>query len=73
MRVDGIICWNSHTAPGDFVHLDHTMSDQPGLVPKMDGWHTRDMIIAISIFFDSVSGHSLNHLNISTSGEEIYG
>ena len=47
---------------------DQMMSAQPGLVPRMDGRHTKDRITAVSVFLDTVTGHSFSHLQISTGG-----
>ena len=49
---------------------DQSMSVQPGLVPRMDGKHTKDRITAMSVFLDSATSHSFSHLQISTGGEE---
>ena len=36
----------------------------------MDGQPTRDSFTIVSVFLDSVTGHSFSHLQISTGGEE---
>ena len=61
-RQAGTIGREHHKKPGNSTMCDQTMSAQKGLVPHMDGYHTRDRIIAVSVYLDSVSGHSFSHL-----------
>ena len=67
-RAYGSIRKVHHVKPGDGTICDQTMSAQPGLVPRMGGRHTKDRITAVSVFLDSVTGHSFSHLQISTGG-----
>ena len=67
-RQAGKIRREHHTSPGDGTMCDQMMSAQPGLVPRMYGRHTKDMITAVSVFLDSVTGHSFSHLQTSTGG-----
>ena len=69
-RAYGSIRKVHHVKPGDGTICDQTMSAQPGLVPRMGGRHTKDRITAVSVFLDSVTGHSFSHLQISTGGDE---
>ena len=46
------------------------ISAHPGLVPSMDGGHTRDRIHCGTVFFDKVSTLSFTHLQCSTGGIE---
>jgi hypothetical protein len=52
-------------APGDKVSLDHVVSGQPGLVPRMDGKHTKQRIVGGAVFKDHVTGYSYTHLQTS--------
>ena len=52
------------------VNLDQMQSDQPGLVPIMDGRHIKDRITSVTVFLDDHSSHSYSHLQISTGGDE---
>jgi hypothetical protein len=61
---------DSETSPGDSISIDHVISAQPGLVPRMDGKYTHDCIIAGCVFFDHVSGFSYTHLQTSVSNEQ---
>ena len=69
-RTYGSIRKAHHIKPGDGTMCDQMMSAQPGLLPRMGGRHTKDRITAVSVFLDSVTGHSLSHLQISTGGDE---
>lgn len=55
----------SDLCPGDATSMDHVISAQPGLVPRLDGRHTRDRIVGACVFFDHVSNHSYTHLQTS--------
>ena len=61
---------DSETAPGDRTSIDHVISAQPGLVPRLDGRHTRDRITAACVFFDHVSGLSYSHMQTSVDNEQ---
>ena len=56
--------------PGDATSMDHVISAQPGLVPRMDSKHTKDRITSGCVFFDHVSGHSYTHLQTSVDNEQ---
>ena len=58
------------TQPGDATSMDHIISAQPGLVPRMDSKHTKDRIVAGCVFFDHVSGHSYTHLQTSVDNTQ---
>jgi hypothetical protein len=55
----------TETSPGDATSIDHVISHQPGLVPRMDGRHTKDRINSACVFIDHVSGLSYSHLQTS--------
>ena len=61
---------HNETAPGDRVSIDHVISAQPGLVPRMDGRHTRDRINSVCVFIDHVSGLSYSHMQTSVNNEQ---
>ena len=46
------------------------VSAQPGLVPRLEGKHTRDRIMATTIYFDHYSGYIYSHLQCSTDTED---
>jgi hypothetical protein len=54
--------------PGAKVSIDHVISAQPGLVPRMDGRHTRDRISGGCVFIDNDSRYSYTHLQTSIDG-----
>ena len=58
------------TAPGDATSMDHVISAQPGLVPRMDSKHTRERISSGCVFFDHVSGLSYTHMQTSCDNEQ---
>jgi hypothetical protein len=60
----------TETKPGDRTSIDHVISAQPGLVPRMDGRHTRDRINSGCVFFDHISGHSYTHLQTSVDNDQ---
>lgn len=55
--------------PGDRVSVDHIISAQPGLVPRVDGRHTLDRITSGCVFVDHVSGYS--YTNMQTSCDNL--
>ena len=61
----GTIRSEEDTNPGDKVSLDHIVSGQPGLVPRMDGKHTKQRIVGGAVFKDHVSSYSYTHLQTS--------
>ena len=69
-RPAGKVCTPCKTVPGEKVHLDQMQSAQPGLVPRMDGRHTKDRITSVTVFLDDHSSHSYSHLQTSTGGDE---
>ena len=56
--------------PGAKVSVDHVISAQPGLVPRMDGRHTRDRISGGCVFIDNDSRYSYTHLQSSIDGDQ---
>ena len=50
--------------------MDHIISAQPGLVPRMDSKHTKERITAGCVFFDNVTGHSYTHLQTSVDNTQ---
>ena len=56
--------------PGDLVCCDHLISAQPGLLPRIDGKHTRDRISSACIFKDVHSGFTYVHLQTSCDIEQ---
>ena len=59
-----------HTKPGSCVATDQVISAHPGLVPRMDGRHTRDRISCGSVFIDTTTGYSFTHMQTSTDCEQ---
>jgi len=55
---------------GDRVSIDHLISAQPGLVPRMDGRHTKDRIVGACVFVDDATGYKYTHLQTSIDGEQ---
>ena len=47
------------------------ISAHPGLVPRIDGCHSRDRIHCGTVFYDNVSTLSFTYLQYSTGGIEI--
>ena len=45
-------------------------STQPGLVPRIDGRHTKNRITSVSVFLDDSSGHRYFHVQTSIGGDE---
>ena len=45
-------------------------SAQPSLVPRLDGWYTKDRITSTTVFLDENSGNSYFLLRTSTGGYE---
>jgi hypothetical protein len=56
--------------PGAKVSIDHVISAQPGLVPRMDGRHTRDRVTGGCIFIDNDTRYSYTHLQTSIDNEQ---
>ena len=56
--------------PGARVSIDHVISKQPGLVPRMDGRHTRDRITGACVFLDNHTRYSYSHLQTSIDNEQ---
>ena len=54
--------------PGAKVSIDHVISAQPGLVPRMDGRHTKDRITGACVFIDNHTRYSYTHLQTSIDG-----
>ena len=69
-RPAGKVCTPCITVPGDKAHIDQMQSNQPGLVPRMKGRHTKSRISAVTVFLDDKSNHSFSHLQTSTGGDE---
>ena len=57
-------------APGDLVCIDHIISAQPGLLPRISGHHTRERISAACVFKDCYSGFTYVHLMTSCDLEQ---
>ena len=53
------------TNPGDSVSVDQVVSQQPGLLPRGEGNHSRDRIFGAKVFLDQYSGLSYSHLQTS--------
>ena len=66
----GTIRRPSETEPGNRVSIDHVLSAQPGLVPRMDGRHTLDRINSVCVFIDHVTKLSYSHMQTSVSNEQ---
>ena len=60
----------SETEPGDRVSVDHVISAQPGLVPRMDGRHTKERINSVCVFIDHVSKLTYSHMQTSANNEQ---
>ena len=69
-KKNGSIRSPKDTLPGDATSIDHIISAQPGLVPRMDSKHTKDRITAGCVFFDHVTNHSYTHLQTSADNEQ---
>ena len=52
------------------MSVDQLISAQPGIVPRLEGKHTRDRIMAATVYFDHFSGYSYIHLQCSTDTED---
>ena len=50
--------------------MDHLISAQPGLLPRISGRHTLDRITAAVIFKDVYSGYTYVHLMTSCDLEQ---
>ena len=56
--------------PGDTTSIDHVISAQPGLVPRIDGRHSKARITAGCVFIDHASRFSYTHLQTSVDNEQ---
>ena len=56
--------------PGENTSIDHVISAQPGLVPRLDGRHTKDRINAGCVFIDHASKLSYTHLQTSVDNQQ---
>ena len=56
--------------PGSTTSIDHVISAQPGLVPRLDGRHTKERINAGCVFVDHYSKLSYTHLQTSADNEQ---
>ena len=56
--------------PGDMVCIDHLISIQPGLMPRISGRQTTDRITATVMFKDVTSGFTYGHLMTSCNLEK---
>ena len=54
--------------PGDGISIDQVISAHAGLVPRLDGRHTRSRIHCGTVFMDHISANSFRHLQYSTAG-----
>ena len=61
---------DSESFPGARVSTDQIISAQPGLLPRMEGGHTRARIWAATVFKDHFSDIIYTHLMTSPSLEE---
>ena len=57
-------------APGDRTSMDHVISAQPGLVPRIDGMHSKARITAGCVFIDHLSRLSYTHLQTSVDNKQ---
>ena len=69
-RSAGNVCKTCSTVPGEKCHIDQIQSAQLGLVPRLDGRHTKERITSTTVLLDDRSGHSYSHLQTSTGGDE---
>ena len=58
-----------HTDPGSCVATDQTIFAHLGLVPRMDGRHTRDRITCGSVFIVTTTGYNFTQMQTSTDCE----
>ena len=56
--------------PGARTSIDHISSAQPGLVPRLDGRHTRDRINSACVFVDHASSYSYSHMQTSIDNDQ---
>jgi hypothetical protein len=66
----GKIRKDKDNVPGARVSADHVISAQPGLVPRLDGRHTRDRINSACVFYDHASGFSYSHMQTSVDNQQ---
>ena len=58
---------------GDCVSTDQIVSGQPGLVPQMSGYLTRDQIWGITLFVDHKTDYTYEHLMRSLDLDKTLG
>lgn len=56
--------------PGHCVLIDQIVLKQPGLIPRMEGGHTRERISGATTFVDHTSNLNFVHLHVSAMQEE---
>ena len=56
--------------PGTCVYIDQLVSKQPGLIPRIEGTHTRDQITGATVFKYHASDLGYVHLHTSATTEE---
>jgi hypothetical protein len=66
----GTLRSEEENSPGARVSIDHVISKQPGLVPRMDGHHTRERINGACVFVDNHTRYSYSHLQTSIDNEQ---
>lgn len=64
------IVQETQNAPGLKVSVDQMISKQPGLIPRMEGSHTRDRIHTETVYIDHFSKYSYSHLQCSTDSDD---
>ena len=69
-KIKGTLRPSSIKKPGDCVSIDHLISAQPGLIPRICGKHTMDRICAAVVFKDHNSDFDYTHLMTSCNLEE---
>ena len=69
-KIKGSLRPPSIKKPGDCVSIDHLISAQPGLIPRLSGKHTQERICAAVIFKDHFSDFSYCHLMTACNLEE---
>ena len=56
--------------PGSRTSIDHVISAQPGLVPRIDGRHSKERVVAGCVFVDHASRLSYTHLQTSVDNAQ---
>ena len=69
-KIKGTLRPSSIKKPGDCVSIDHLISAQPGLIPRICGKHTMDRICEAVVFKDHKSDLGYTHLMTSCNLEE---